>query len=68
MSAEPYKVADISLAGAEEVAFVRSPHAHARILAIHVPASIRDRSQAAICRYGGTALRGLISGTSMWSS
>jgi aerobic carbon-monoxide dehydrogenase large subunit len=36
-------VADISLAGAEEVAFVRSPHAHARILAIHVPASIQNR-------------------------
>jgi aerobic carbon-monoxide dehydrogenase large subunit len=36
-------IADIRLAGAEEVAFVRSPHAHARILAIHVPASIRDR-------------------------
>src|SRR6202044_412455 len=36
-------IADISLAGAEEVAFVRSPHAHARILAIHVPASVRDR-------------------------
>lgn len=36
-------VADISLPGCEEVAFVRSPHAHARILAIHIPASIRDR-------------------------
>src|ERR1700728_319786 len=36
-------IADISLPGTEEVAFVRSPHAHARILAIHVPASIQDR-------------------------
>jgi carbon-monoxide dehydrogenase large subunit len=36
-------VADISVPGAEEVAFVRSPHAHAKILAIHIPSSIKDR-------------------------
>src|ERR1700722_832321 len=36
-------VADISVAGVEEIAFVRSPHAHAKILAIHIPSSIKDR-------------------------
>src|ERR1700681_2981042 len=35
-------VADIRLAGLQDVAFVRSPLAHARIRAIHVPARYRD--------------------------
>src|SRR6202048_4572262 len=35
-------VADIRLAGLQDVAFVRSPLAHARIRAIHVPERFRD--------------------------
>src|SRR5450755_4000849 len=35
-------VADIRLAGLQDVAFVRSPLAHARIRAIHVPEQYRD--------------------------
>jgi carbon-monoxide dehydrogenase large subunit len=35
-------VADIRLAGLQDVAFVRSPVAHARIKAIHVPERYRD--------------------------
>src|ERR1700676_14253 len=35
-------VADIRLAGLQDVAFVRSPLAHARIRAIHVPERYRD--------------------------
>ncbi len=35
-------VADIRLAGMREVAFVRSPFAHARIRAIEVPEALRD--------------------------
>jgi aerobic carbon-monoxide dehydrogenase large subunit len=35
-------VADIRLAGLQDVAFVRSPMAHARIKAIHVPERYRD--------------------------
>jgi carbon-monoxide dehydrogenase large subunit len=35
-------VADIRLAGLQDVAFVRSPVAHARIRAIHVPERFRD--------------------------
>src|ERR1700733_6423690 len=35
-------VADIRLAGLQDVAFVRSPLAHARIKAIHVPERYRD--------------------------
>src|SRR6202166_1344670 len=35
-------VADIRLAGLQDVAFVRSPLAHARIKAIHVPEHHRD--------------------------
>src|ERR1700687_4172913 len=35
-------VADIRLAGLQDVAFVRSPLAHARITAIHVPERYRD--------------------------
>ena len=35
-------VADIRLAGLKDVAFARSPLAHARIKAIHVPARYRD--------------------------
>lgn len=35
-------VADIRLAGLQDVAFVRSPVAHARIKAIHVPERFRD--------------------------
>src|ERR1700726_1395805 len=35
-------VADIRLAGLQDVAFVRSPLAHARIRAIHVPEHFRD--------------------------
>ncbi|MGJ4902447.1 xanthine dehydrogenase family protein molybdopterin-binding subunit [Bradyrhizobium sp. HKCCYLS2058] len=35
-------VADIRLPGLKDVAFVRSPLAHARIKAIHVPAECRD--------------------------
>src|SRR5215813_12838268 len=36
-------VADIKLPGAMEVAFVRSPHAHARIRSISVPPEARGR-------------------------
>ena len=36
-------VADIKLAGMKDVAFVRSPLAHARILDIRIPESYRDR-------------------------
>ncbi|MBV8914937.1 MAG: xanthine dehydrogenase family protein, partial [Acetobacteraceae bacterium] len=36
-------VADIRLAGMQDVAFVRSPLAHARIRAIHIPECYRDR-------------------------
>ncbi|XUM21590.1 xanthine dehydrogenase family protein molybdopterin-binding subunit [Bradyrhizobium oligotrophicum S58] len=35
-------VADIRLPGLKDVAFVRSPVAHARIKAIHIPAAYRD--------------------------
>jgi aerobic carbon-monoxide dehydrogenase large subunit len=35
-------VADIRLAGLQDVAFVRSPMAHARIKAIHIPARYRE--------------------------
>ena len=35
-------VADIRIAGLRDVAFVRSPLAHARIRAIHVPERYRD--------------------------
>jgi carbon-monoxide dehydrogenase large subunit len=35
-------VADIRLAGLQDVAFVRSPVAHARIRAIHIPERFRD--------------------------
>jgi len=35
-------VADIRLPGLKDVAFVRSPMAHARIRAIHIPAEYRD--------------------------
>src|SRR6202030_1054919 len=35
-------VADIRLAGLQDVAFVRSPLAHARIRAIHIPERYRD--------------------------
>jgi carbon-monoxide dehydrogenase large subunit len=35
-------VADIRLAGLQDIAFVRSPVAHARIRAIHVPERYRD--------------------------
>src|SRR5258708_22537888 len=35
-------VADIRLAGLRDVAFVRSPLAHARVRAIHVPERFRD--------------------------
>jgi carbon-monoxide dehydrogenase large subunit len=36
-------VGDIRLPGMQEVAFLRSPLAHARIKAIHIPDRIRDR-------------------------
>ena len=36
-------IADIRLAGMQDVAFVRSPLAHARIRAIHVPEDLKDR-------------------------
>src|SRR5579862_7530528 len=36
-------VADIRLPGTQEVAFIRSPHAHARIRAIHVPPVAKGR-------------------------
>jgi carbon-monoxide dehydrogenase large subunit len=36
-------VGDIRLSGLQDVAFVRSPLAHARIRAIHVPEAYRDR-------------------------
>ena len=35
-------VADLRLAGTREVAFVRSPVAHARLRAIHIPEGLRD--------------------------
>jgi len=35
-------VGDIRIAGLKDVAFVRSPLAHARIAAVHVPAACRD--------------------------
>ena len=35
-------VADIRLTGLQDVAFVRSPLAHARIRAVHVPERYRD--------------------------
>src|SRR3954465_6076399 len=35
-------VADFRLAGTREVAFVRSPVAHARLRAIHIPEDVRD--------------------------
>src|ERR1019366_3691980 len=35
-------VADIRIAGLQDIAFVRSPLAHARIRAIHVPERCRD--------------------------
>jgi aerobic carbon-monoxide dehydrogenase large subunit len=35
-------VADLRLAGTREVAFVRSPVAHARLRAIHIPEDVRD--------------------------
>jgi carbon-monoxide dehydrogenase large subunit len=35
-------VADIRLPGLQDIAFVRSPLAHARIRAIHVPERFRD--------------------------
>jgi carbon-monoxide dehydrogenase large subunit len=36
-------VGDIRLPGMQEVAFLRSPLAHARIAAIHIPPALRDR-------------------------
>jgi len=36
-------VGDIRLPGMQEVAFLRSPLAHARIKGIHIPAAVRDR-------------------------
>ena len=36
-------VGDIRLAGMQEVAFVRSPVAHARLRGVHVPERWRDR-------------------------
>lgn len=36
-------VADIRLPGLQDVAFLRSPLAHARIKAIHIPPALRDR-------------------------
>jgi carbon-monoxide dehydrogenase large subunit len=36
-------VGDIRMAGMQDVAFVRSPLAHARIAAIHIPKTLRDR-------------------------
>ncbi|WP_336489448.1 xanthine dehydrogenase family protein molybdopterin-binding subunit [Methylobacterium nigriterrae] len=36
-------VGDIRLPGLQDVAFVRSPLAHARIRAVHVPEAVRDR-------------------------
>jgi len=36
-------VGDIRLPGMQEVAFLRSPLAHARIKAIHIPPALRDR-------------------------
>ncbi|MBX3513381.1 MAG: xanthine dehydrogenase family protein [Xanthobacteraceae bacterium] len=40
-------VADIDLPGLQEVAFLRSPVAHARLKSINVPADISDRTYAA---------------------
>jgi aerobic carbon-monoxide dehydrogenase large subunit len=36
-------VADLTLPNTHEVAFVRSPHAHARIKAINIPAAAQER-------------------------
>jgi carbon-monoxide dehydrogenase large subunit len=40
-------VADLRMAGMQDVAFVRSPLAHARIRGVHIPEELRDRAFAA---------------------
>ena len=36
-------VADLRFANLQDVAFVRSPYAHARIVSIEIPAALRNR-------------------------
>lgn len=50
-------VGDIKLPGMQEVAFLRSPLAHARIKAIHIPQAIRDRVLVADDLVGVKAIR-----------
>src|SRR5258708_32057489 len=50
-------VADIRLAGLQDVAFVRSPVAHARIKAVHVPDHYRDVVFTAADLVGVTPIR-----------
>ena len=50
-------VADIRVAGLQDVAFVRSPLAHARIRAIHVPDAYRDRVFTAVDLVGIKPIR-----------
>ena len=50
-------VGDIRLAGMQDVAFVRSPLAHARIRAIHIPESVRERVFTAADLDGVRAIR-----------
>ena len=50
-------VGDIRLPGMQEVAFLRSPLAHARIKAIHIPDRIRDRVFIAADLDGVAAIR-----------
>jgi carbon-monoxide dehydrogenase large subunit len=50
-------VGDIRLPGMQEVAFLRSPLAHARIKAIHIPERIRDRVFIAADLDGVEAIR-----------
>jgi carbon-monoxide dehydrogenase large subunit len=50
-------VGDIRLPGMQEVAFLRSPLAHARIKAIHIPDRIRDRVFIASDLDGVVAIR-----------
>jgi len=50
-------VGDIRLAGMQEVAFLRSPLAHARIRGVHIPPAIRGRVFIAEDLTGVSAIR-----------
>ena len=50
-------VGDIQLSGMKELAFVRSPFAHARIVAVHKPAGAEDRVFAAADLVGVKPMR-----------